>query len=172
MFTFYDIARADLELRYATSPTCIHRYVPHIRHMDGEGGGRQPGARPGDAYGAAANANATIHKRRDAFTETTPICPPPSFSSSPPPFAFLFFHRGFGGRCVGAAVGFKFAPLSDRRTGLRIAMISRRRGPPRARAATPPLTLFSRYFLSTLLAVAPLLFFSALRAFVLGTRLF
>ena len=66
--------------------------------MDGEGGGRQPGwcsAGTGDACGAAAaNANATIHKRRDAFTKTTPICPPPlplllllftSFIAAPPP---------------------------------------------------------------------------------------
>ena len=60
--------------------------------MDGEASRQagQAGSQPG---AEAANANATIHKRRDAFTKTTPICPPlplllllfTSFIAAPPP---------------------------------------------------------------------------------------
>ena len=105
--------------------------------MDGEGGGRQPGWRSagtGDACGAAAaNANATIHKRRDAFTETTPICrPPPSFPSSSSSFCFSLLSSRLRRQVRRRRIQIR-TPV--RQTGLRIAMISRRRegGQPRRR---------------------------------------
>ena len=84
--------------------------------------GRQAGslALRWEKYAAAANANATIHKRRDAFTETTPICPPPP-PPPLPPFAFLFFHR----RCGGDAADSNPLPCP---TPLKIAMIARSQG--------------------------------------------
>ena len=68
----------------------VHTYIPTYSTWTGRQAGRQAGSQPG---AEAANANATIHKRRDAFTKTTPICPPlplllllfTSFIAAPPP---------------------------------------------------------------------------------------
>ena len=96
-------------------PTCIHRYCTFGTWTEREEAGSQAGARPGRETHAARRRmrmppsirGVTLSPKRRRFVLLLPSPPPP------PPFAFLFFHRGFGGRC--AAVGFKFAPLSDRR---------------------------------------------------------
>ena len=67
----------------------------------------------------AANANATIHKGRDAFTETTPICPllPSSFC-----FSLLSSQAGAAAAAIQIRTPVRHPADRDRQTGPKIAM--------------------------------------------------